>query len=190
VERYLDDRRLFIDTFYRYYADHEGDHSWVACADGEVVGFLMGCLNTEQQRRRLAKENIPQVVWGMLNGQYGIGRRTIRYGFHLARAVLHQEIPEADFDLYPAHLHLNLAAPWRGFGLGRQLLLAYLAQLRALNVPGVHLDTTSVNQAACHLYEAQGFRLLEQRRTRLWEGLVVEAVYARTYGMRLAKISS
>jgi|GEM_PF-6853184 len=50
------------------------------------------------------------------------------------------------------HLRLLvLAAGWRGQGLGRQLLSAYLEQLRALEMPGVHLSTTSLNAAACHL---------------------------------------
>src|SRR5512137_1583472 len=50
LEIYLDDRQLFCDIFYRYYTDLEPEHGWVVGADDQVVGYLMGCVDTSVQR--------------------------------------------------------------------------------------------------------------------------------------------
>jgi GNAT superfamily N-acetyltransferase len=43
--------------------------------------------------------------------------------------------------LYPAHLHVNLAAPWRGRGIGRHLVSAFADAAREGGAPGVHVVT-------------------------------------------------
>lgn len=43
--------------------------------------------------------------------------------------------------LYPAHLHINLAAEARSLGIGSRLLTAFVADARAAGLPGVHLVT-------------------------------------------------
>jgi hypothetical protein len=48
IEAYMEDRNIFLDAFYAYYVDLEPDHTRVACSDGEVVGFLTGCVDTRQ----------------------------------------------------------------------------------------------------------------------------------------------
>ena len=185
VEVFLDDRRLFLESFYDYYTDLEPEHSWVASAGAQVVGFLMGAVNTAAQQRKWRREILPAVTWRALRGRYRLGSLTRRYVFALARAALSGELVHADLSTYPAHLHINVAVRWRGRGLGRCLIQAYLAQLRQLAVPGVHLMTTSLNEAACRLYTGIGFQLLESRRTRTWAHLVDQEVENRCYGLRL-----
>jgi RimJ/RimL family protein N-acetyltransferase len=92
-------------------------------------------------------------------------------------------------DGYPAHLHINVEAAWRGNRLGERLIKAYLSQLRYLGIPGVHLETTSLNAAACRLYEKTGFRLLEGVQTRLWSHLGHTEVELRCYGQKLPNTS-
>lgn len=185
VEAFLDDRRLFWDAFYRYYTDWEPEHAWVACVDDHVVGFLMGCMNTEQQRRVVFREMWPRTMGNLIQGAYHLGKRTWRFVLRSALAFLRREYPSVDLNLYPAHLHINITAGWRGLGLGRRLLEAYLTQLRRLQVPGVHLETTNLNVIACHLYQRLGFRLLEARPTQMWVDLVHRPVENRCFGMKL-----
>ncbi len=185
VEAFLDDRRLFWDAFYCYYTDFEPEHAWVACADEQVVGFLMGCLDTKRQRRRLFEEIYPRTVINLLRGAYRLSNRTWQYIYRIGLAALRGEFPRVDLNAYPAHLHLNLEREWRGYGLGRRLLEAYLSYLRKRKVPGVHLDTTSLNEIACHLYQKIGFRLLRSKPTLLWAGLVHHPVENRCYGLKL-----
>jgi len=155
IEALMEDRRLFLDSFYRYYTDVEPEHAWVACAGGQVAGFLTG-----------------RLTWRYLSGIAADGLR--------GRPIA------PNLDEYPAHLHINVAAPWRGHGLGRRLMEAYLEQLRGLGLVGVHLETTDHNAAACRMYERFGFRLLGARPSRLWSFAGEEQVEMRCYGLRLA----
>lgn len=44
--------------------------------------------------------------------------------------------------LYPAHLHVNLAGPYRGHGLGGALIERFIADARQTGTPGVHVVTS------------------------------------------------
>jgi GNAT superfamily N-acetyltransferase len=182
VEGYFEDRRLFLDSFYAYYTDLEPEHAWVACADEMVVGFLTGSTDTRRQHRRTEREILPAVLVRFLFGHYQLGPLGRRYIWGLLTSALRREYPRVDLRAYPAHLHINVAAPWRGCGLGYHLMASYLEQLAALRVPGVHLATTSLNEAACRLYEKMGFRLLDARPTRLWASWFDQPVENRAYG--------
>ena len=192
IEFYMEDRRIFLDSFYAYYTDYplycegyEPEHTWVACAGGQVVGFLTGCTDTHHQERILLRKLIPGVAWRLLQGYYHPGKKTWRYVRAIISAGLRREVPLANLKLYPAHLHINLAAEWRGYGLGKCLMQAYLAQLKQLGVRGMHLGTTSMNEIACRMYERTGFHLLDARPTRMWAGLIDHPVENRCYGMEL-----
>jgi ribosomal protein S18 acetylase RimI-like enzyme len=62
---------------------------------------------------------------------------------------------------------------------------AYLQQLRGLGVRGVTLETTSLNEVACRLYDKMGFRLLEARPDSFWAKWFGHPVENRCYGLKL-----
>jgi ribosomal protein S18 acetylase RimI-like enzyme len=186
VDALLEDRRLFCDAFYRYYVDFEPEHIWVACAGAKVVGFLAGCLNTKARNRIMALRLLPVTVWGILDGKYRFGSRTRRYALELAQEALSGNVPRADLRIFPAHLHVNIAAAWQGQGLGRSLLTTYLSFLRCAGLPGVHLETTSRNVVACRLYESLGFHLLDERLSSLWTHFIGEPVFNRCYALNIS----
>lgn len=185
LEMFLDDRRLFCDIFYRYYTDLEPEHGWVACADDQVVGFLLGCADTSTQHRLWLKKILPAATFGILQGHYKIGKRTWRYAWRLARGSLSGESLHVDTVKYPAHLHLNIQADWRRHGLGKELIDIFLSQLRQLGVPGVHLKTTSLNVAAGKLYEKMEFQVVDKRPSQQWSGLVPGKVFSLCYALKL-----
>ncbi len=185
VEIYMEDRRLFCDAFLAYYTDLEAPSCWIAEVDGRVVGFLAGCPDSATKPRRYLRFVLPSLLRGVIQGRYRWGPRTRNYARRVVGALLHREAPHVDFAMYPAHFHLNVAAKFRGLGLGRRLTQAYANQLRLLRVRGVHLMTTSLNVAAWRLYEGLGFRLLDSRPTRMWRGLVDQEVENRTYGLAI-----
>jgi ribosomal protein S18 acetylase RimI-like enzyme len=189
VEAFLEDRRLFCDIFYAYYTDYEPQSGWVACArqadSDQVVGFLMGCNDTSRRGRIWVTKILPWVTRRILTGRYRMGRRTAQYAIGEIKAVMRRELPGADLSLYPAHLHINLQAAWRGCGLGKKLIAHYVEQLRYKSVPGIHLHTTSLNEAACKLYERSGFCLLAKHTTRLWKRQVDREVENRIYGLKI-----
>ena len=187
VEAILDDRQVFCDAFTVYYTDFESDYLWVACVGDHVVGYLTGCVDTISQRRRIIGRTILPLVGRTIQGKYRLGGKTFIYAKYMILGVLREEYPHVDLKQYPAHLHINVESAVRGRGLGRSLMTAYLDQLREMGVPGVFLDTTDLNDAACRLYEAIGFELLDRRPTRVWVDVIDGPVENRVYGLRLVE---
>ena len=185
VENFLEDRQLFFDLFYRYYTDFVSSAGFVACADEEIVGFVLGSLDTRRQQRTLLRLLLPGVSRGILARRYTIGPKAWRYGISLLKSAVRQEFARCDLSIYPAHLHINVDAGWRGRGLGRRLMGAYIEHLQALGIPGVHLHTTNINETACVLYERLGFSLLDARWTGLWGNTTPLMVENRCYGLKL-----
>jgi ribosomal protein S18 acetylase RimI-like enzyme len=185
VEAFLDDRFLFADAFVRYYLDFESEYAWVADAAGCVVGYLTGCLDSRQQRSRYIWRTIFPVLGEFLRGKYRLGMKTWHHAFSMFSGLVHGEYPLVDLKQYPAHLHINVAKSYRSQGIGKKLIRVYLDQLRGLDTPGVHLETTSQNQAACQLYESLGFELIGCHLTRVWNTLIASPVENRVYGMKL-----
>ena len=183
VELILDDRRLFIDAFMRPYTTHCAATCWVAEADGHVIGYLTGCLDTATFGPALQRALL-HAAGRLLAGRYRVGRRTLRAGIGYLREVASRR-PQADLAAYPAHLHINLSAAYRGQGIGRRLMLAYLDQCRAAGAPGVHLSTSDHNVAAVQMYRALGFSVLHRRPAPYLSTVNRRAVEALIMGLRL-----
>jgi GNAT superfamily N-acetyltransferase len=180
LERFLDDRRLFCDGMYAYYTDVEPEHAWVAVAGGQVVGVLVASVDSSGHRRRWIARILPRMALRLLTGRYTLGARTWRHSLRTIKARLAGG-EKIDLRKYPAHLHLNVHAAWRGQGIGRRLLEASLDQLRSLRVPGVHLNTTDLNTAAGNLYRSAGFRIAHAQPASQWSGLVSRDVMKVCY---------
>jgi GNAT superfamily N-acetyltransferase len=187
VEAFLDDRRLFCDAIVRYYTDFEVDYFWVACKGKLVAGYLSGCVDTANQRKRHLFHTILPLVQRVFQGKYKIGEKTWRFTRSLIGGVIRNEFTHVSYDKYPSHLHINVEATNRGQGLGQKLMEAYLNQIEQLRIPGVFLGTTNLNEEACRLYEKMGFELLDRRKTQVWRYLIGSSVENRCYGLRLAE---
>lgn len=78
------------------------------------------------------------------------------WGYHLVR-------PDASS---MAYLHdLEVAAEWRGRGIGRQLMEAFVAMASARGASKMFLNTAAANLAARRLYESLGGRPAAQGPT-------------------------
>lgn len=187
IENYMDDRRIFMDAFYAYYTDYEPEYAWVVCNEDQLGGFLTGSVNPERHRNMTSRRIFPAVLWNLICGKYKVGRKTWRYIHAVFGAWRRNEFASVDEEMYPAHLHINLLPAWRRQGMGRRLIEVYLNQLIEADVPGVHLQTTSLNIDACRLYEKVGFKLLDARLTQMYNHLLAQTVENRCYGLRLAK---
>jgi ribosomal protein S18 acetylase RimI-like enzyme len=185
VEAFLEDRRLFCDAFARYYAENEAAFVWLADSPQGVIGFLLGCPDTSLHSKRWRRYLRNTILVNALSGKYRLGRRTAGFTWGMLMGAVRGEVPAVDLSRYPAHLQIDVKDGHRGSGIGRALIDAYLEQLNDLAVSGVHLETTSHNQAACHLYEKIGFRLLDARPNRFWTSKLAHPVDNRTYGLKL-----
>jgi ribosomal protein S18 acetylase RimI-like enzyme len=185
VEAFLDDRQLHADAFARYYVDHETTYVWLAESPTGVVGFLLGCADTARQTRQWRRYILCNVLVRALAGKYRLGRRTASFGWGMLIGVIRGEEVRIDLGEYPAHLQIDVQQGYRGMGVGRLLIEAYLEQLRGLAVSGVHLETTSHNEPACHLYEKVGFHMIDRRPNHYWSAWFGYAVDNLAYGLKL-----
>ncbi len=176
VEEMMDDRRLFIDAFVRVYTESYPHTCWVAEVDGEVVGYLTGCMDTKEQEK-LTRRQLMRVVANALRLRYRLGIKTLKasLGFLLEVPVR----PRPELDRYPAHLHINVADGHRGRGLGKGLLSAFIEQCREAGLPGIHLSTSEMNTIAVPLYRKMGFKLLRQHISPFFT--LVEGKRIRSY---------
>ncbi len=187
VEAFLEDRNLHGDAFTRYYTEHETDYVWVAAVSTGVVGFLLGCADTTTQTRLWRRYIIHTVLRRALGGRYRLGKRTAGFAWGMLAGSMRGENPWVDLREYPAHLQIDVKQDYRGFGVGRRLIEAYLAQLKETGISGVHLETTSHNEAACALYEKVGFKRIDCRPNRYWTTWFGHRVDNLAYGMKLFK---
>jgi GNAT superfamily N-acetyltransferase len=68
--------------------------------------------------------------------------------------------------LFPAHLHINVAHEYRGFGIGRRLIELFCDAARAVRVSGVHV-VTGKEARNVGFYERAGF---VYRACTTWNG--------------------
>ena len=119
--------------------------TYVAKVDDRLAGYLTGCPNSARfTRAKFWRLTVPLLA-GMAAGRY----RRVPGAHQFARHALgltpgvesrfSRSIQEAIAVAYPAHLHINVDAGYRGLGIGRRLIEQYWADLRAARIPGVHL---------------------------------------------------
>ena len=61
--------------------------------------------------------------------------------------------------LYPCHLHINVIADYRNFGVGAGLIEAFAAQASSIQAPGMHI-VTNEGTRNIRFYERNDFRIL------------------------------
>lgn len=66
------------------------------------------------------------------------------------------------YDLYPAHLHIDLLQRAQGRGFGRRMLGQVMERLGAMGLPGAHLGVSLANLPAQGFYRRLGFQDLVQ----------------------------
>jgi GNAT superfamily N-acetyltransferase len=136
---------LFAEVWVGPYARLRPGWTLVADDGGVVVGYLTGCPDTPAFRRAARWRVALPLLAGIAIGRYPwnsdarrLARRTLLREPGPERRLLRTLAPRA-LGPYPAHLHVNVDEKVRGRGVGRALLEAYIRDLAAAGVPGVHL---------------------------------------------------
>jgi len=186
VEQFFNNRQLVADLLTRYYTDFSPHTLWVAEAEGQVVGYLTGALNTRDYRRVMFWEIVPRTVIravfrGLLwNPQVwrlcASGLSTFWVG------GFRRKIP---LNVYPAHLHVNLKEGYRGQNLGRALMEKFIDQAAKAGVPGVHAVVRGDNSASLSFFERMGFAPLSRQPVIFLEGESYKKHYTVVFGRKL-----
>ncbi|MBS1985840.1 MAG: GNAT family N-acetyltransferase [Bdellovibrionales bacterium] len=155
--------------------------AWVASEGERVLGYLTGVVDTHEFRRhKLWRVDLP-FVSRIVRGHYG-WRPDVKTA--LLRTLRYRRLPEDSFGAerlaewrteYAAHLHINFRSDVRGRGLGRQLIEAFVADLRQQRVNGVHLFC---GDSATAFYRKAGFAELARHE-------VAPGAHVFAFGRRL-----
>jgi len=164
VDRLFRDRETVADILTRYYTDCEPGSLWVAERDGQVVGYLTGCLDTRTQERVTRREIVPRAVTGAIarGALWHPGTWRLLAAF-AGTVVLGGFSHPVDLTVYPAHFHINIHEGFRGRGLGPLLVESFMRQADHAGVRGIHVVTRGDNAAGRRFFERMGFTLLSER---------------------------
>jgi GNAT superfamily N-acetyltransferase len=158
VEHFFPDREVFADLVTRYYTDYEACSSWVAESDGQIAGYLNGCLDTRRFERTMALRVLPRLMANILV-RGTLWRPQARRCIALNGPLWMQRGKKnpADAARYPAHLHVNLESAFRARHAGTALVETFLSHLQSANIPGVHVNVREDNEPARAFFERFGF---------------------------------
>jgi ribosomal protein S18 acetylase RimI-like enzyme len=166
-----------------YYTDYEPQSLWVAECDGDVVGYLTGCLDTRREERVLRNRIVPRAVAGAIGRGALWHAGTWRLLAAFVGTVILGGFPHPiDLVRYPAHFHINLQAGFRGGGLGSQLVEAFREQVGRAGLAGIHVVTRGDNAAGGRFFERVGFTRLFEKPLILPAGTRLKRTSTVVYG--------
>ncbi|MFO7810873.1 MAG: GNAT family N-acetyltransferase [Candidatus Delongbacteria bacterium] len=183
VENIMDDRDFFNDIFMDAYLKDSSAFGFVAVFDGKVKGYIVGTDNSDKFRSVKLKYII-RTLYGILLFRYRIRARTLKYILRRLRSMIRKEKVRTDLSDYPAHLHIDIDKKIRGKGVGSALMHAFLNKIQKDGIQGVHLSTTSHNEAAVKMYSKFGFGELKRGIGTEFDGMVEKDLYNLTMGLR------
>ena len=142
------------------YALLEPELCFVLTADEMPVGYILGCANSAEFYQTCEQQWFPT-----LRARYPKPTEPNNWkdGDKWIINLIHEGIlPEGAPANYPAHLHIDLLPIGQKGGWGRKLMETFWAQLRKMDVPGVHLGVGKANANAVGFYQHIGYHIVEE----------------------------
>jgi ribosomal protein S18 acetylase RimI-like enzyme len=136
------------------YATLEPDLCFVVVAGGQQAGYICGTRDIRQFHQACEAEWFP-----VLRRMYPAPPGEPANADQAMIAAISAGIDlNDDVRAYPARLHIALLPSLQRQGWGRRLLQVFLARLRELHSPAVHLEVSTANLGAISFYEVLGFQ--------------------------------
>jgi hypothetical protein len=200
---FLDDAALFADYWTRYYTDFEPEACLVAERGDDVVGYLLGCVDSVRFQRTMARSIVPPILGtlarDLVRGKYRGDSRARRF-FRWFVTRSWREAPAVDLRRFPAHYHANLIRSAYGEGMYSTLALRFLDHAEARGARGVHgqvldLGGGGVWQRLVEAYHREHPRVVfvaSERATTVGSALLGETrpMVNRAFGGSLADFRS
>lgn len=164
-----------------YYPDYEPESLFVSEVEGQVVGVLLGAVDTGRYEIVYRKKIRPMLIRRFLAGAYGIpGWLPAILRTEWANRAINADF--VDRILYPAHLHIGVLPAFRRRGLGTRLMAEYAEYLQSRHIHGYHLFASSFHPLGVAFYQKLGLNLVGQFTWRIHTGFewmsVTESVFA------------
>ena len=168
IDRIFCDRELFADLHTTPYLDYEPEWAFVAEADGRLAGYLLGSVRHDFPWLLVyeGSRTAMRMCSRSLKGSYDYHPRSRLY----VRWLLTRSFRERP--RHPpgaAHMHFNVAAAYRGRGVGLALWRAFEASLQAADIPHYYGELFSCPGRRPELaYRRYGLRIYDQVDTSVY----------------------
>jgi hypothetical protein len=144
----FEDGELFADYWCNYYTDFEPEACLVVEEDGEVIGYLFGCVDTRRFVRIMSRRIIPSVLIRMLARYAGLQYRqktTRRMSWWF---LIHswRESPNVPIERYPSHYHCNVLRKGLGKRYYTTMAILFLDRLKRLGGTALHGQVLEPNE--------------------------------------------
>lgn len=149
ISALMPDPELITTALIGYYLRFEPELLLTAQVDGKTAGYLAGCHDTLRFQRIYRRSIVPALALRLLTHGHWRSKFVWRLAWRSAAYASHWETSHRRLLVeYPAHLHVNVGAAYRGMGVGARLLARFLEDLRKAGIRGVHVSAASPEGAA------------------------------------------
>jgi len=138
------------------YLEFEPDLALILEDDEGVCGYALGATDSRTFYDRYEREWRPAICAQFPAPSGDAANWTRVEAVHHAYHHPEYYCPEP-YEVYPAHLHIDLIARAHRQGHGRRMMNEVMDRLRAKGVPGVHLGMAGSNDRAYRFYTTLGF---------------------------------
>ncbi|MCG8701061.1 MAG: GNAT family N-acetyltransferase [Bacteroidales bacterium] len=175
TEEYSEDIYLIKALYVDYYLNYEPESTFVADSDGEIVGFIMGCANSDRYMRIVMKRLMPiailKIFFKIITFQYRKKYTYENLWWYMAKSQ--KEMPPVPSDEYPAHQHMIIAEKARGRGTFKMLRDALFNHLREQGVHKLHsIGNEPVGVNALERYcRVMGYKVHSRGLVSIWKSV-------------------
>ena len=136
------------------YVIHEPDLAYALLSDKQVVGYLLGVLDT-----RAFESLLVDKYWPLAKVKYQHFKTEITDSDReLLKDLDKQGFSDESLTAkYPSHLHIDIVEAHQGAGYGKSMIAFLLEELKAAGSAGVHLHMSASNDRARGFYKKFGF---------------------------------
>ena len=163
------DPKLLGHYYAAPYALLEPELTFVLNLDGQPSGYILGAYDSEKFYEKCEERWFPS-----FREKYKMPDITDKSpDAHIIRLIHKGNKPRPEMANYPSHLHINLLPITQGRGLGRKMMDTFIAKLKEMNSPALHLEVGKKNKGAIAFYSKIGFHIIK------------EFEYSIAFGMKL-----
>lgn len=135
---------IIADLLTNYFIEYEPQSCFVAEQEGEVIGYLLGSCDVLKMRQILKRKVLPVLVGKVFQNGLIFRQNNLRLVRNLLSSYFKGEFNVPDFSQdYPATLHINIAAGYRGRKIGSILVKNFLDFISKKEIKGIHFGVLS-----------------------------------------------
>lgn len=155
------DNEILCDALTLYYTDYEPESCFVAIAENQVVGYIIGTKDVLNMEHLSSKKIFPRLIWKALRRKFFLSIGNLKFIFYCLRSACKGEFFMPNFSKeFPSMLHINIASAYRASGIGERLIRTFETYLKDQHSGGVYFATFS--ESAKDFFIKMGFSVLFQ----------------------------